>query len=91
MITVKKIIDILKKDVFTEKGMYCGKINDVQIDFSKFRIKSFVVETAKESFLSKVVGSKKGVIIPFSMIKSIGDIVITTNIPESIEKNTDDK
>ena len=86
-ITVKNLSEMFGKDVFTVKGVYAGKVADVEIDLGKFRMKSMVVEAARSSFLSGLVGSKKGVIIPYTLVENVGDVVLikhitTPNLPE---------
>lgn len=89
-ITVKEITEVLGKDVFTNRGYYCGKVNDLEFDISRFKIRSLIIAAAKGTFLGEMVGGKKGVIVPYSMVESIGDIVlikhITTPLPEEKEK-----
>ena len=60
--------------------MFCGKVEDIECDLKRFKIRSLVVRAAKESYISKMLGSKKGVIIPFPMIESIGDVIIIKHI-----------
>jgi len=85
-ITVKEITEIFGKDVFTDKGFYCGKVSDIEFDLSRFKVRSIVIEAAKGTFLGKMVGGKKGIIVPYQMINSIGDVVlikhISTPLPE---------
>ena len=86
-ITVKNISDLNGRDVFTTKGVYAGKVADVEINLAKFRLKSLVIEAAKGSFLSALVGGKKGVIIPYQLVENVGDVVLikhitTPNLPE---------
>lgn len=68
------------KDVFTDRGLYCGKIEDVECDLKRFKLRSLVINAIRGSYMSKMLGSKKGVIIPFPMVESIGDIVIIKHI-----------
>jgi sporulation protein YlmC with PRC-barrel domain len=79
-ITVKDIGDMFGKDVFTGKGFYAGKVADMEFDLSRFKIRSLVIEAAKGSELGKIVGGKKGIIVPFPMIQAIGDVVIIKHI-----------
>ncbi|OGI15914.1 hypothetical protein A3K63_00980 [Candidatus Micrarchaeota archaeon RBG_16_49_10] len=79
-ITVKDISEMFGKDVFTDKGLYCGKLSDVEFDLSRFKVKSLIIEVAKGTFLGKMVGSKKGIIVPYAMIQSIGDVVLIKHI-----------
>ncbi|KHO47385.1 MAG: PRC-barrel protein [archaeon GW2011_AR5] len=85
-VTTKSFSDMTRKDVFTHKGVYCGKVLDVGLDLEKFRVKSLVVDAVRGSFLASLVGDKKGVIVPFAMVQSVGDVVIIKHIsPTSVE------
>ena len=90
-ITVKDISEMFNKDVFTDKGFYCGKVSDVEFDLTRYKIRSLVIAAAKGTFLGKMVGGKKGIIVPYPMVQSIGDVVIikhiATPLPEEGEKS----
>ena len=36
--------DIVDKEVFTEKGSYCGEIKDVEMQLGKFAVRAVVVQ-----------------------------------------------
>jgi len=82
-ISEKGYSELVKKDVFTAKGMFCGKISDIDLDMEKFRIKALVIDTEKGSFLSSIVGDRRGVIVPFQMVQAIGDVVIIKHVTPS--------
>jgi sporulation protein YlmC with PRC-barrel domain len=85
-VNVRSFSDMTKRDVFTTKGVYCGKIIDLGMDLEKFRVKSIVVDAIRGSFLANLIGDKKGVIIPYTMVQSVGDIIIIKHItPTSVE------
>jgi len=86
MVTTCGYAEMSKKDVFTTKGSYCGKIADLDLDLEKFRVKSIIVDAVKGSFLSSMVGEKRGVIVPFTMVQSVGDIVIIKHITPTVEE-----
>ncbi|MCX7829427.1 MAG: PRC-barrel domain-containing protein, partial [Thermanaerothrix sp.] len=79
-ITVKNLSEIFGKDVFTTRGVYCGKVEDVELSLQKFRIRSLLIEAAKGSFLSGIVSGKRGVILPYQLVESVGDVVIIKHI-----------
>jgi sporulation protein YlmC with PRC-barrel domain len=76
----RTMAEIQGRDIFTDKGAYCGKIADVEFDLQKFRLRAVVVDAAKGSFLANIVGGRRGVIVPYQMIKAVGDIVIIKHI-----------
>lgn len=89
-ITIKSLLELFDKDVFTTKGYYCGRISDVEVDLTRYKIRAIVVEVARGTFLEKILGGKKGIIIPYSLITAIGDIVIVKHemgIEETVEES----
>ncbi len=73
---VENMSDVVDKDVFTSNGSYCGKTRDIELDLPKFKVRALVVDAAAGSYLAEKVGGKKGVIVPFSMVNAIDDVVM---------------
>ena len=74
MLKMKKISETYDMRVFTDTGDYFGDVEEAIIQNTK--IFGWRVRATKNSFLNKVLGSAKGVIIPHNLVKSIGDIMI---------------
>ena len=60
--------------VFTDAGEYFGDIEEAILTNTK--IFGWKVKATKNSFLTKVLGSAKGVIVPHQLVKSLGDVMI---------------
>ncbi|MFP4116348.1 MAG: PRC-barrel domain-containing protein [Candidatus Aenigmatarchaeota archaeon] len=85
-VNVEKLSEMFSKDVFTDRGKYCGQVKNVKIDLGRFRIGSMVLKAKKGSYMARMLGGKRGVVIPYQFIKAIGDIVIVKHIsPEAIK------
>jgi sporulation protein YlmC with PRC-barrel domain len=74
MLKMKRIQETYDMRVFTDSGEYFGDIEEVIMTHTK--VFGWRVRATKNSFLNKVLGSAKGVIVPHQLIKSIGDIMI---------------
>lgn len=79
MLKIKKISEILGKDVYTSEGDYFGQIEEVnladnKIDGWKIKITS--------SFMT-MLGGARGAIIPHQFVRAIGDVMIVnkTSLP----------
>ena len=90
MVDVRSFSDMTKKDVFTDKGIYCGRITDMDLDLEKFRVRALVIDAVKGSFFASLVGDKKGVIVPFAMVHSVGDVVIIKHIMPVAEEGEEE-
>lgn len=71
---MKKISESYEMKVFTDQGDYFGDIEEAILTANK--VFGWRVRATKSSFLNRVLGSAKGVIVPHQLVKSIGDIMI---------------
>ncbi|MBN2052257.1 PRC-barrel domain-containing protein [Candidatus Woesearchaeota archaeon] len=74
MLKMKKISETFEMKVFTDSGDYFGDVEEAILTQNK--VFGWRVRATKNSFLNKVLGSAKGVIVPHQLVKSMGDIMI---------------
>ncbi len=72
MLKIKKISDIIGKQVYTSDGDYFGQIEDVnladnKVDGWKVRINGNFMQ---------MLGGARGAVIPHQFVKAIGDVVV---------------
>lgn len=89
MLKMRKISECYTLKVFTSDGMYFGDIEEAILTQNK--IYGWRVAATRTSFLSKVLGSAKGVIVPHQLVKAIGDIMIISNaaVPAPVEEDSE--
>lgn len=83
MLKMKKVTEVYDLRVFTDAGDYFGDIEDAIISSNK--VFGWKIKATKNSFLSKVLGSAKGVIVPHQLVKAIGDVLVISKsaVPSS--------
>lgn len=74
MLKMKRISESYDMKVFTDTGDYFGDIEESILTSTK--VFGWRVRATKNSFLTKVLGSAKGVIVPHQLVKAIGDIMV---------------
>lgn len=74
MLKMKKITESFDMKVFTDEGDYFGDIDEAMLTQTK--VYGWRIRATKNSFLTKVLGTAKGVIVPHQLVKAIGDIMI---------------
>ena len=86
MLKTKNINETINTKVFTDDGFYFGDIEESIISGNK--VFGWRVRATKTSYLTKVLGGAKGVIVPHQLVKAIGDIFIISRsaIPSYEEK-----
>lgn len=70
------------QDLYTDRGIYVGKIEDVSIDIKEKRISGLAVRNVNPNAFE--VSSNKGVIIPYRWVMAIGDIVLIKHVKRRI-------
>lgn len=74
MLKMQRITDTYDMQVYTDGGDYFGDVEEALL--TKNKINGWRVKAAKNSYLNKVLGSAKGVIVPHQLVKAIGNIMI---------------
>lgn len=74
MLKMKRLSETYDVKVFTDDGEYFGDVEESILTQTK--VFGWRVRATKNSFLNKVLGSAKGVIIPHQLVKSMGDVMI---------------
>ena len=79
MLRIRKISEIIGKNVYTSEGDFFGQIDEANLIDNK--IDGWKIKVGS-SFMS-VFGGARGVIIPHQFVKAIGDIFIVnkTSLP----------
>lgn len=89
MLKMKRISETYDMRVFTDAGDYFGDVEESILTQTK--IFGWKVRATKNSFLNKVLGSAKGVIVPHQLVKSIGDIMIISKTAIPSYKGDEDE
>ncbi|MEM5815260.1 MAG: PRC-barrel domain-containing protein [Candidatus Aenigmatarchaeota archaeon] len=79
MVSIKELTEMFDRDVFTNKGYYLGRLKDIEIDISSFRVRALVIETSPSTEMGRLLGGKR-VVVPYSVVQAVGDIIITKHI-----------
>ncbi|HLC37382.1 MAG TPA: PRC-barrel domain-containing protein [Candidatus Nanoarchaeia archaeon] len=70
----KKISETYNMRVFTDVGEYFGDIEEVILTLNK--VFGWRIRATRNSSLDKLIGGAKGVIVPHSLVKAVGDVMI---------------
>lgn len=74
MLRIKKISEVLGKQVYTSEGDYFGQVEEVSLVDNK--IEGWRIRVGPG--LAGVLGGARGVIIPHGFVKAIGDVFLVT-------------
>ena len=76
MLKIKQITDVYDMQVFTDTGDYFGDVEEAILQTNK--VYGWRIKATRNSFLTKLLGGAKGVVVPQTLVKSIGDVMIVS-------------
>ena len=74
MLRTKRVTETYDMRVFTDTGDYFGDVEEALMTQTK--VIGWRVKATRNSVLSKLLGSAKGVVVPHQLVKSVGDVMI---------------
>ena len=74
-----QITDLFGLQIYTDKGMFIGEVEDVVIDVDSKKIESVVAGKVNDQLFE--MKNFKGVKIPYRIISAIDDIVLIRHLP----------
>ena len=74
MLRTKRVTEVYDMRVFTDTGDYFGDVEEALLTQTK--VIGWRVKSTRNSVLSKLLGSAKGVVVPHQLVKSVGDVMI---------------
>jgi len=74
-----QITDLFGLQIYTDKGMFIGEVEDVVIDVDSKKIEAVVVGKVNDQLFE--LKNYKGLKIPYRIISAIDDIVLIRHLP----------
>lgn len=83
---IGEVSSILGLRVYTDEGRYVGRIADLSIDIESRQVKGIAVVDVNRMLIDT---RASGVIIPYRLVKAVGDIVIVKDVFKKMERKKD--
>nr|WP_319377298.1 PRC-barrel domain-containing protein [uncultured Methanoregula sp.] len=74
-----QITELFGLQIYTDKGMFIGEVEDVVIDVDSKKMEAIVVGKVNDQLFE--LKSFKGLKIPYRIISAIDDIVLIRHLP----------
>ncbi len=74
---IGEISTLLGLKVYTDEGRYVGVIKDLVLDIENRQIKSLAISDFNKTLINS---RAKGILIPYRLVKAVGDIVIVKDV-----------
>ncbi|MFH0904382.1 MAG: PRC-barrel domain-containing protein [Methanobacteriota archaeon] len=70
-------------NVYTDRGIYIGKVNDVVLEVNERKVTGLAVSRLNPAMFDT---SKNGVVIPYRWVTAVGDVVLIRHVKDQFKK-----
>ena len=70
-------------NVYTDRGIYIGKVNDVVLEVKERKVTRLAVSRLNPEMFDT---SKTGVVIPYRWVTAVGDVVLIRHVKDQFKK-----
>ena len=85
----RNVTDIYSMQVFTDAGDYFGDVEEAVLASNK--VAGWRIKATKSSYLARILGGARGVVVPHQLVKAVGDVmIISRNAVPNYEESMDE-
>ena len=70
-------------NVYTDRGVYIGKVTDIQLDLSERKVSGLAVTRLNPDMFDD---TNKGVVIPYRWVNAVADVVLIRHVKDQFKK-----
>ena len=79
--TPQKITTLVGREVYSNEGVFVGEVADVRLDLTERQaVTGLALTQLNDELFSDLVGSKKGVILPYRWVRAVGDVILVNDV-----------
>lgn len=79
-----EVSTLFSLNVYTDKGVYIGKVNDVILEVTDKKAVGLAVTKLNPEMFD--TSSGKGVVIPYRWVTAVGDVVLIRHVKDQFKK-----
>ncbi|MDK2975140.1 MAG: hypothetical protein PWP08_1511 [Methanofollis sp.] len=84
-----QVTELFGMNVYTDKAIFVGEVDDVLLDIDGKKIDALAVGKVNPELTDPK--GHLGLLVPFRIIKTVGDIIIVRHISTAFRKDTEEK
>ncbi|WP_336022010.1 PRC-barrel domain-containing protein [Halobellus salinisoli] len=79
--TPQKITTLVGREVYSNEGVFVGEVADLRVDLTERQaVTGLALTQLNDELFSDIVGGKRGVILPYRWVRSVGDVILVNDV-----------
>ena len=84
-----EISTLLKLNIYTDKGVYIGKVNDVILDPNESKITGLAVGKINDKLFN--IQGNKGIVLPYRWVIAVADVILIKQMVHRLKKSKEEE
>lgn len=85
----QEITSLVGREVYTNNGVFLGEIEDLRLDLDAEQVTGLALNDLNQELFAQEAAAARGVIVPYRWVQAVGDVVITSDIVERVQREKD--
>ena len=81
----QEITSLVGREVYSNNGVFVGEIEDLRLDLDAEVVNGLAISTLNPTLFENQETGSKGVIVPYRWVRSVGDIVLVSDVIERLK------
>lgn len=80
----QEITSLVGREVYSNNGVFIGQVEDLRLHLDREQVTGLALTELNREVLGDTASGSRGVIIPYRMVRSVGDVIIVNDAIERV-------
>ncbi|MFB6118537.1 PRC-barrel domain-containing protein [Halosegnis sp.] len=81
----QEITSLVGREVYSNNGVFVGQVEDLRLDLDSERVTGLALTSLNDDLFHGRAASARGVIIPYRWVRSVGDVILVSDVIERMK------
>ncbi len=86
----QEITSLVGREVYSNNGVFVGEIEDLRLDLDAEVVNGLALSALNPALFDDVNADSRGVIVPYRWVRSVGDVVLVSDVVERLKDEEDE-
>ena len=81
----QEITSLVGREVYSNNGVFVGQVEDLRLDLGGETVTGLALASLNDELFNGRAAGARGVIIPYRWVRSVGDIILVSDVVERMK------
>ena len=87
----QEITSLVGREVYSNNGVFVGEVSDLRLNLDTEVVNGLALSALNQELFAEQETGEKGVIVPYRWVRSVGDVVLVSDVVERLKEEDEDE